>query len=777
MVREGYIEKIIYSSEETGYTVFSVETADGEETFVGTLPGAGEGMFIQAEGEYVHHPQYDIQFRFTSCEMKMPDDIVGVERYLSSGIIKGIGEVLAKRIVKKFRMDTLRIIEEEPERLAEVKGISENMARKIAVSYSENHEFQQVIMFLSGYGINVNLAMKIYNEYGDDVYHVVKVNPYKIAEDISGIGFKTADEIAAKVGIAPDSEYRKRSAIIYTLNQAMGLGHMYLPEEMLIAKVKELLGVSEENSFLYYVRNLEEDGAATDEFAEELRRQLAELAIENKVVIKRVPEQPAPEEDMGLDTKMINIVYTSANYYIELNSARLISDLRLRFETPDIELQEALDSIEKGADIVLDDCQREAVKRAISSGVAVITGGPGTGKTTIINAVIEYFQNRGLKVQLAAPTGRAAKRITESTGYKAQTIHRLLEFSGMPGEDGGTMLKFGRNTEKPLECDAVIIDEASMVDSFLFYALLQAVPYGTRLILVGDVNQLPSVGAGNVLRDIIDSGCFPVTELTKIFRQAEESAIVRNAHMIKGGEHLAIHNKSSDFFFIPRKGPADITNELNELILNNLPKYLNIPAADIQVLTPMRKYELGVETLNEKLQKTMNPPNPKLREKEKNGVIFREGDKVMQIKNNYKLEWKIFSGQGGYILEEGIGVFNGDMGNIKNINDFDEEITVLFDDGREAVYSYNLLDELEHAFAITIHKSQGSEYPAVVIPLYNGPRKLLNRNLLYTAITRAKKMVVIVGNINLVNQMIDNVEEQKRFTGFADRLREICGFT
>lgn len=763
MIREGYIEKIIYRNQENGYCVFSVETTEGTETFVGTLPSAGEGMYIQAEGEYVQHPTYDIQFKFISCELKMPDDIVSIERYLSSGLIKGIGEVLAKRIVRKFQLDTMRILEEEPERLAEVKGISENMARKIAVSYSENHEFQQVVMFLSGYGINVNLAMKIYREYGDDVYKIVKENPYKIAEDIGGVGFKTADDIAGKVGIAPDSDYRKRSAIIYTLNQAVGLGHMYLPEAMLIAKVKELLGISPEDDFLYQVRNLEEDDAARDEFAEALQEQLTELALENKIVIKRIQETPAE-----------NIIYTSSNYYTELNSARLLAELKLQYDTPDIELQEALERIEEQEDIILDDCQREAVKSAIRSGVVVITGGPGTGKTTIIHAIIEYFDSQGLSVLLAAPTGRAAKRITESTGYKAQTVHRLLEFSGEPGEEGGTRLRFGRNADNPLECDAIIIDEASMLDSFLFYALLQAIAYGCRLVLVGDVNQLPSVGAGNVLRDIIDSGCFPVTELTRIFRQAEESAIVKNAHMIKDGEHITINNKSSDFFFIPRSGTREIMQELNELVLYNLPSYLGIPSSEIQVLTPMRKYDLGVEMLNEKLQTVMNPADPSRREQEKNGIIFREGDKVMQTKNNYKLEWNVYSEKGGYLLEEGIGVFNGDMGIIETVNTFDEEVTVRFDDGREAVYDYNMLDELEHAFAITIHKSQGSEYTAVVIPLYSGPRKLLNRNLLYTAVTRAKKMVVLVGNIGLVNQMIDNVEEQKRFTGFADRLREIC---
>ncbi len=755
MLREGYIEKIKYKSEETGYVVMEVETPDGDEIFVGNQASVSEGMYIIAEGEYVHHPQYDLQFKFTSCELKLPDDIYGIERYLASGVIKGIGEVLAKRIVKKFKMDTLRIIEEEPERLAEVNGISKEKARKIAISYSETREFQEVLMFLSGYGINVNLAMKIYNEYGDDVYSIVKDNPYKIAEDIPGVGFKTADEIAEKAGVLRDSVFRKRAAALYTLSQSMGLGHIFLPEKMLTAKVCELIGI---NLMSFY-----EDDFHEEEIQAEFHDLYIQLAVEGKLVIKNI--------DL-YGEKDVTVIYLAVNYYTELNSARMLKDLMLRYDTPIEEVEESLSFIEKNLGIELEETQKEAVITAISSGVAVITGGPGTGKTTIINAVIEYFQTNGLEIKLAAPTGRAAKRITESTGHKAETIHRLLEFSGVPGDEGNVTLRFGRNSENPLECDAVIIDEASMVDAFLFHSLLNAIAYGTRLILVGDINQLPSVGAGNVLHDVIDSECFPVTELTKIFRQAAESDIVKNAHLIKNGEHLTIGNKNSDFFFIPRRNTDDILKELSVLIMDNLPKYLGVSAYDIQVLTPMRKYDLGVENLNKRLQVVMNQARKGVHEKEKNDVIFREGDKVMQIKNNYRLEWKIYGGK-GYIKEEGMGVFNGDMGTVKLINDFDEELTVLFDDGREAVYSYGSLDELEHAFAITIHKSQGSEYPAIIIPLFDGPRKLLSRNLLYTAITRAKRLVVIVGNLNLVNQMINNVEEQKRFTTFALRLREM----
>ncbi len=768
MTREGYIEKIIYKNEDNGYSVFQVTCEDGDELFVGNLFGVGEGLYIIAEGEYVNHPQYDIQFKFTSCEITMPEDTVGIERYLASGIIKGIGEVLAKKIVKKFKSDTLRIIEEEPERLAEISGISERKARSIAVSYSEKREFQEVVIFLSQYGISVNMAMKIYNQYGDRVYSILKENPYKIAEDVSGIGFKVADDIARKMGISEDSVYRLRSVLIYVLSMALQEGHMYLPKDMLIKKAIELTRNNSADATYGYGEYADAESAKTtyDIAYENIGNQLDELAIESKVVIKFVDDAP--------------VVYSNVNYYLELNTARMLLDLQLRYDMPEIELMENIAAIEKSNDIILDDTQREAVKSAISAGVAVVTGGPGTGKTTIIDTIIKYFSNQGMEIMLCAPTGRAAKRMTEQTGWPAQTIHRLLEFNGALDEDRGSSPKFGRNAGNPLECDAIIVDEMSMVDSFIFYSLLQAISYGTRLILVGDVNQLPSVGAGNVLKDIINSDCFPVTTLSKIYRQKEGSDIVYNAHTINKGEHLEINNKSKDFFFIPRNGATNIINEVKVLISDNLPKYLDVNPLDIQVLAPMRKYETGVENINQRLQELLNPPSKTKLQKEKNDIIFRQGDKVMQIKNNYKKEWKIYAASdtkiklsGSYLMDEGVGVFNGDMGIITSVSDFDEEITVLFDDGREAVYTYNELEELEHAFAVTIHKSQGSEYPAVIIPLLTGTKKLLNRNLLYTAITRAKRMVVIVGNINLVNQMIDNTEEQKRYTTLALRIQEM----
>ncbi|MBQ1327431.1 MAG: ATP-dependent RecD-like DNA helicase [Eubacterium sp.] len=749
MTREGYIEKIIYKNEDNGYAVFVVETNDGEEIFVGTLGNVAEGMYIQAEGEFVHHPQYDIQFKFSSYNISMPEDTKGIEKYLGSGIIKGIGEVLAKRIVKKFKLDTLRIIEEEPERLAEVKGISLDKANKIAVSYSESHEFQEVIIFLSKYGINAKLAIKIYEEYGKEVYNVIRDNPYRLAEDVAGVGFKKADEIAMAAGIAEDSSFRIHSATLYALNNSMQEGHMYLPERLLASEVYSLIGSSEEEQV----------------FLEKFHDLLIDMAMNKKVVLKS-------EEENGQE---YTIVYSFWNYNTEIASARKLMDLKLRFEIPEEEINSVIKEVETDCGFCLDEIQKCAVREAISSGVAVITGGPGTGKTTIINAIIKYFNNNAMEVLLAAPTGRAAKRMTESTGKKAETIHRLLEFSGEPQDDtAGRRLTFNRNEDNPLEADVIIIDEASMLDATLFLALLKAINYGTRLILVGDIDQLPSVGAGNVLHDIILSGCFPVTTLTSIFRQSKESSIVSNAHMIKNGIHLTISNKSKDFFFIPRKNSAEILKEVNDLLIDNLPKYLKIPAKEIQVLTPMRRYELGVESLNKRLQSALNPKTKGVNEKDKGDVIFREGDKVMQIKNNYKIEWRIPPCEdNNYVMEEGVGVFNGDMGYIASIDDFNEEVLIHFDDGREAVYTYNMLDEVEHAFAITIHKSQGSEYPAVIIPLLAGPEKLFNRNLLYTAVTRAKQMVVIVGNINLVNRMIDNISEQRRFTTFAKRIKEM----
>ena len=749
MIKEGYVEKVIYKNDDNGYAVFTVEGEDGEDIFVGTLHGVSEGIYISAEGEYVNHPQYDLQFKFNSYEIKMPDDMISIERYLGSGIIKGVGEALAKRIVKKFKMDSLRIIEEEPERLAEVKGISERKARDIAVSYNEKKEMQDAIIFLTGYGISINLAVKIFNEYGQEMYKIIRSNPYKIAEDINGVGFKTADEIAERMGISSDSDFRIRAALLYTLLNASQLGHMYLPKQMLVAKTYSLL--------------VADNVPYNEELEDEIGSQIIELQMTGKAIVKELAGD-------------VTAVYAAANYYIELNSARILSDIDLDFTSEDRPLDKMLAQIEEAEKITLEEKQKLAIKNAVNNGVAVITGGPGTGKTTTINAMIKMFEKLNLELLLAAPTGRAAKRITEATGYKPQTIHRLLELSGggIDEEGNRSAYTFVRNSNNPLEADVIIIDEMSMVDSSLFYSLLQAIMPGTRLVLVGDSNQLPSVGPGNVLKDIIRSGVFSVTVLDKIFRQGENSDIITNAHLINAGKQLEINNKSRDFFYIPRQGSQDIIAELKHLILDSLPGFFQVDPMNIQVLTPMRKYELGVENLNKRLQEILNPSSRSIPEKEKNDIVFRKGDKVMQIKNNYKLEWKIMDAKDRFVKEEGVGVFNGDVGFIKEIDEFDQKIVVEYDDGRLVDYLYSQLDELEHAYAITIHKSQGSEYPVVVIPLLTGPAKLLNRNLLYTAVTRARKGVVIVGNIGLVKTMIDNIDEQKRYTTFAERLAELA---
>ena len=773
MLREGYVEKVIYKNEDNGYAVFAVEGEDGEDIFVGNLHGVAEGIYVSAEGEYVEHPTYVLQFKFTSCEIKMPDDMLGVEKYLGSGVIKGVGEALAKRIVKKFRMDSLRIIEEEPERLAEIRGISERKAREIATSYNEKKGMQDALMFLTGLNIPVNLAVRIYNEYGDEVYDIIKTNPYKVAEDITGVGFKTADEIADRLGIGRDSDFRVRAAIMYTLLGANRLGHMYLPQKALVDKTYSLLL----NDYMPYDPELEMS----------ICNQILELSVSGKIIIKELED---PEENENIDDieleymdesmedtcgSSTNAIYAASNYYTELSSARLLTDLDIDFSKAKLKIDKIISSVEDRENIQLADAQKLAIRNAVDHGVAVITGGPGTGKTTIINVLIKIYESFRMKIVLAAPTGRAAKRITEATGYAAQTIHRMLELTGGVEEEETAAYRFARNESNPLEADVIIIDEMSMVDSGIFYSLLKAVAPGTRLVLVGDSNQLPSVGPGNVLRDIIASGVFSVSVLDRIYRQGEDSDIIGNAHKINAGEHIEIKNKSRDFFFIPRNGYNEIIDELKVLLTRQLPSYFDVAIPDIQVLTPMRKYDLGVENLNKQLQEVLNPMAASRPEHDRGDVVFRQGDKVMQIKNNYKLEWKIMDPAGKFAEEEGVGVFNGDIGFIKTVDDYDQKLVVEFDDGRQAEYPYGQLDELEHAFAITIHKSQGSEYPVVVIPLLRCPPKLLNRNLLYTAVTRARKCVVIVGNIGLANVMIDNEDEQRRYTSFAKRLREIAG--
>ena len=624
---------------------------------------------------------------------------------------------------------------EDPERLAEVKGISRRMAMEIYRQFEDKRDMRSAMMFLQKYNITGNLAAKIFQEYGQRMYDIIRENPYRLAEDISGIGFKTADDIARKVGIEPSSDYRIKAAILYLLIQANGEGHVYLPENELIERAKNLLMVDEEA----------------------IRRQISALNIEKKIVVT--------------DNNEESIIYASVFYYMELNVARMLHDLNIKYDYNLEILKARLNHIENETGTTLDEQQKMAVKEAVCNGLLIITGGPGTGKTTTINGIIKVFEAEGLDILLAAPTGRAAKRMSDTTGYEAKTIHRMLELSKLTQGDQSSFT-FERNESNPLETDVLIIDEMSMVDLSLMHALLKAVSVGTRLILVGDVNQLPSVGPGNVLKDIINSHCFNVVMLTKIFRQAADSDIIVNAHKINAGEQICLDNKSKDFFLLKRDNSDVITAVMINLIKNKLPKYVQATSFDIQVLTPMRKGELGVEKLNKALQAALNPPSHDKKEKEYHNGIFREGDKVMQVKNNYQLGWEIKSSY-GLSIQTGTGVFNGDAGIIKEINLFSEQLTVEFDDNRLVNYSFSQLDELELAYAVTIHKSQGSEYPAVVLPILDGPRLLFNRNLLYTAVTRAKSCVVIVGSDKMVKFMIDNKNEQSRYSRLCDQIKEI----
>lgn len=734
----GYIDHIIFRNEDNGYTVFVMKGVKGEEelTCVGNFPVISQGATIEASGSYINHHVYGKQFQITSFAEKMPEDALAMERYLGSGAIKGIGAALAARIVRHFGEDTLRVVEEEPERLAEVKGISEKKAREIAAQTAEKADMRKAMMFLQKYGISLNLGAKIYQKYGDSVYSVLQENPYRLADDISGVGFKIADEIAGRIGIHTDSDYRIRSGMMYTLLQASGEGHVYLPQEELFGRASVLLGV--DPSYM--------------------EKHLMDLAMERKVVLKEDGESV--------------LVYPSRFYYLELNTARMLKELNILCPEDEGFVQRRISQIEKETGTILDEMQKKAVTEAASHGLFILTGGPGTGKTTTINAIIRFFEGEGVELRLAAPTGRAAKRMTETTGYEAQTIHRLLELNGLPEDEReGQAVHFERNAENPLDADVIIIDEMSMVDIHLMHSLLLAVTAGTRLILVGDENQLPSVGPGNVLRDIIRSGEFSVVELKKIFRQASESDIVVNAHKINRGEQVPLSNKSRDFFFLKRQDADIIIRVVIALIQEKLPRYVEAKPFDIQVLTPMRKGLLGVERLNQILQRYLNPPDPSKKEKELGQGLFREGDKVMQIRNNYQLEWEI-RGRYGIPVDKGVGVFNGDTGILKSINDFSETAEVEFEDGRCAEYSFKQLEELELAYAVTIHKSQGSEYPAVVIPLLSGPRMLLNRNLLYTAVTRARKCVTLVGSEETFREMINNEKQQRRYSSLDVRLKE-----
>ena len=730
----GYVEKIVYRNTENAYTVVNLSVEGEDVMCTGYFADITEGDQIIAEGSFIEHKQYGIQFTVTSYEIKEPETSVAMEKYLGSGIIKGVGPALSAKIVKKFGDETFNIIEREPERLAEIKGITEKKAIEIGSQFEEKKEFRNAMIFLNQYGVSNALAMKIYKEYGIKVMKIVRENPYRLADDIAGVGFKTADEIALRMGFSPESSMRMKAGISFALSMAASNGHTYLLYEDLYEESKRLLGISEA----------------------EFESDIYELTIERKIVLKEVKGERR--------------VYNNNLYYMELTVARKLLDLNAKSENNYKVMEAKVKEVEAKTGIKLGDLQRKAVYEAVESGLVIITGGPGTGKTTTINAIIKLFEMQNMEILLAAPTGRAAKRMTETTGMEAQTIHRLLELNGNP-EEGGSM-RFERNELNPLEADVIIIDEMSMVDIYLMYSLLKAVTVGTRLILVGDVNQLPSVGPGNVLKDIIGSGKFNVVRLNEIFRQAAESDIITNAHKINAGQSIRLDNKSKDFFMLSMSSSIQIQRALVSLIAEKLPPYVDATKYDIQVLTPSRKGELGVENLNKILQQYINPPAPGKREKQWGEVIFRENDKVMQIKNDYQMEWKIVTKK-GLTIKEGSGVFNGDCGIIREINEFAGTVTVEFDEGKLVEYTGATLEELELAYAITIHKSQGSEYPAVIIPLLNAPRPLLNRNLLYTAVTRARKCVTIVGSENSVNEMIQNESEMKRNSGLVDSIIEM----
>jgi exodeoxyribonuclease V alpha subunit len=738
---EGFVENIVFRNEDNGYTVFDIKYKGEHVTCVGSISYINAGEFITANGEFVQHAIYDMQFSIKSYEFKTPDDEKSVRRYLSSGAIKGIGEKMAERIVNTFKEDTFRIMEEEPERLAEIKGISMTKAMDIAAQLVDKRDMRKAMIFLQDYGINMNLANKIYSHYGQNIYTIIKQNPYKLADDIDGIGFKIADDIAVKVGIRVDSDFRIKSGIFYILQQASMQGHIYLPMEELEVGVKGLLLID----------------------IPDIEKFIMDLVIDKRLVVKITPD----------GTKN---VYAAIYYYMELSVAKRLTDLEVHTAENEEYFEKRIAEIEKNTKIELDDIQKTAVKTAVENGLMVITGGPGTGKTTTINTIIKYFELEGYEIRLAAPTGRAAKRMTETSGYEAQTIHRMLEISGGISDDNSDRasqgMHFERDESNPLETDVIIVDEMSMVDINIMNSLLKAVAIGTKLILVGDVDQLPSVGPGNVLKDIINSGCIPVVKLEKIFRQAAESEIVINAHKINKGEHVVLNKYSRDFLFVRRDSADAIIAAMCTLIKSKLPGYVNADINDIQILTPSRKSAVGVERLNRIMQDFLNPADVTKMEKTFGDVTFREGDKVMQIKNNYQMEWEKKS-RYGITYESGTGIYNGDTGVIEEINTFAERIIVKFEDEKYVSYEFKQLDELELAYAITIHKSQGSEYPAVIIPMFTGPRMLMTKNLLYTAVTRAKKCVCMVGVEDYFHQMASNESEQKRYSSLDERIRQI----
>ena len=741
MVLKGSVDSFKYINDSNHFGIFVLSTSDvedGEIVVTGNVFGLNEGDCIEVTGNEVEHPVYGYQIKMTSFRAIQPTDSEALIKYLASGALKGVGPKLAMRIFAKFGENILDILENEPERLAEVSGISDAKARLIAVEYQEKKNVRDAMIFLQSYNISNNLAAKIYERYEENIYKILREHPYRLAEDIYGVGFKTADEIAKKAGIGDNFEERIDSGICYALNLALEEGNTYLPESILTEKATEILGVE----------------------SEAINDGIARLIISNKIKVDK--------------SRKIFLKYV---YNEEKYAAKKLFDLKNAFveveETKEEKelFQEDLRAIEDKYEFELDESQKIAIDKGINNGIFLLTGGPGTGKTTIIKALIEFFYNAGCDVVLAAPTGRAAKRMKEATGYEAKTLHRLLEASAM--DKGNEKPRFNKNENDMLEADVFIVDEMSMVDIFLFAAFLKAVPVGSRVIFVGDMNQLPSVGPGNIFRDLINSGLFATSVLEKIHRQSEGSRIIVNAHKVNKGEVPGLDQNatSKDFFFLERNDKKQIYRDVIELVQNRIPKKFDIKTNDIQVLSPGRKGELGVDVMNKVLQKYLNPEAGSKPELARGNTVFRLGDKVMQIKNNYDIEW-VARGKNGIITDEGTGIYNGDMGVVTHVNTFEKTITVLFDEFREITYTMDAAEELELAYVTTIHKAQGSEYPAIIITVLDTPKQLLNRNLLYTGITRATKCVMILGSSEKIKYMVENENESKRFTGFSERLSE-----
>ena len=724
---EGPLEGVIFRNEQNGYTVFVLDYNSTPVTCVGKLARANEGENLLLEGEWVNNAKYGNQFAFSSYEVVLPKSLAGIERYLASGLIKGVGPVTAKNIVDRFKEDTFDIIEMSPASLAEVKNISMKKALEIGEKFKELKKLQNAVMFLQSYNITTNMAIKIYDVYGSKTIDIVKNNPYRLVEDVDGIGFLTADRIAKSIGIPFDSEFRVRAGILHALNQAVEkTGNTYMPKTLLLNQAEAILELSQEGRESLY------DDA------------LSGLTLDKTVII------------MWHDRH--EIVVPSKYYFYESTVAQKLALLNTATITKKQDVDDEIKNFEERNHIVFHDEQKEAIKNAINSGVSVITGGPGTGKTTIIKCIIEIIKQNKQRFMLLAPTGRASKRMGDATGEEAKTIHRALEVAS---GDLATISRFVYNENNTFKTDVVIVDEVSMVDVALMNHLCKALPRDCKLILVGDKDQLPSVAPGNVLDDIIKSGIIKVTMLTKIYRQSDDSLIITNAHLINSGKMPLINNSSKDFFFEEKSELNEIKNSIVDMVTRRLPKFTGLESGQIQVLAPLKAGVCGIDNLNKCLQESINPPSIKKMELVVGNTIFRVGDKVMQTTNNYNLVWKKMN---GFVEEEGEGVFNGDIGNIELIDFQTGEMVVDFEDGRRCLYPRTEVSQLSLAYAITIHKSQGSEFDVVIIPAIAGPAMILTRNLIYTAVTRAKKMVVIVGEQKNLKRMVSNNYTVQRFT-------------